>query len=275
MLMPNLIFYCGLNAKEIEMVFLAVFFLERIDLLLRSKKYNFFTILPPFLAAGALFFFRTALGAVVLLALITAVLFSSKKVVNWRQRIIVGIWAIAVVGFFLGGRISTELEETWNSRGEAQEQSMQWRTNRKGGNQYAKYMSGTVFAPVIFVIPITTIVETNQYNLQLIHGGNYVKNIMAFFTIFALFMAFKRKEWRKYILTGSYMVGYLIVIAFSPFAQSERFHQPALPFILLFAAYGISLCTNKTKKYFNYYSIFIFGVIMVWNFFKLSGRGLI
>ncbi|MGC3976995.1 MAG: glycosyltransferase family 39 protein [Paludibacteraceae bacterium] len=38
MLMPNLIFYCGLHLKEVEMLFLATAFIERTDLQLRSKK---------------------------------------------------------------------------------------------------------------------------------------------------------------------------------------------------------------------------------------------
>ena len=49
--MPNLIFYCGLHMKETLMIFLMVAYLERADYLLRSKKYNIFTIaIPVFLA---------------------------------------------------------------------------------------------------------------------------------------------------------------------------------------------------------------------------------
>ncbi|MDR2684999.1 MAG: hypothetical protein LBB53_06425, partial [Prevotellaceae bacterium] len=209
MLMPNLIYYCGINLKEVEMVFLIVFFIERIDLMLRLQKYGVKDVILPFLAVSALFFFRTVLGAVALLSLITALLFSEKKTVNWRQRIIVGVWAAAVIAYFIGGQIATEVEETWNARTESQANSMNWRSLRKGGNQFAKYFSGTIAAPIIFIVPFPTVVEVQgQDNLKIIHGGNYCKNIIAFFTIFAFFMIIKRKEWRKYILTGSYTVGY-------------------------------------------------------------------
>ncbi|MDR1544512.1 MAG: hypothetical protein LBS50_08950 [Prevotellaceae bacterium] len=276
MLMPNLIYYCGLHLKEIEMVFLGVFFVERMDNMLRSQKYGVKDMILPFLAAISLFALRTALGSVALLSLGTAVLFANKKVVNWRQRIIVGVWAVVVIAYFIGGQIATEIEETWNARTEAQANSMQFRSLRTGGNEFAKYFSGAAFAPLIFTIPFPTVVETpGQQNIKVINGGNYCKNILSFFAIFAIFMIFKRKEWRKYILAGSYMIGYLGVIALSPFAQSERFHQPALPFVIMFAAYGISLCTNKTKKYYNFWTISLFFAIIGWSFFKLAGRDMV
>ena len=94
-----------------------------------------------------------------------------------------------------------------------------------------------------------------QENQRLINGGNYVKNILAFFTMFALFLLIKEGKWRDHLLIGSFTIGYLVVIALSAFAQSERFHQPALPFILVFAAYGISRSENKTKKYFTWWQM--------------------
>lgn len=64
-------------------------------------------------------------------------------------------------------------------------------------------------------------VETpGQENQRLIHGGNYVKNILAFFTMFALFLLIKEGKWRDHLLIGSFTMGYLAVIALSAFAQS-------------------------------------------------------
>ena len=62
MLMPNLIYYCGLHLKEIEMTFLIILFLERTDYVIRLQKYNLINILLPILTAGLLFFFRTVIG---------------------------------------------------------------------------------------------------------------------------------------------------------------------------------------------------------------------
>lgn len=275
MLMPNFIYYCGIHLKETEMVFLAVFFLERADHLLRGKNYSFMSVFPVMLIGASLFVFRTPLGATAMFALFTTVFLSSKRVMKMNKKIVLGIWVFVVIVYFVGGTIATEIEELWQARQGNQETSMQWRATREGGNEFAKYASASVFAPMIFVIPFPTMVNTpGQDNQRMIHGGNYIKNIMAFFTIFALFLVVKQRRWGDYLLIGSYTIGYLGVIAFSAFAHSERFHLPALPMILVMAAYGISQVTNKTKRYYMFWLAFIFVAIVAWSWFKLAGRGL-
>lgn len=113
-----------------------------------------------------------------------------------------------------------------------------------------------------------------QENQQLIHGGNFDKNILAFFVMFAMLIIIKTGKWRDYVLIGSFTISYLIVIALSSFAHSERFHQPAMPFLMIFAAYGISQVTNATKKYYMWYIAVLFLAIIAWSWFKLAGRGL-
>ena len=53
MLMPNLIYYCGLHLKETEMVFLAVLFAERADYILRRGKLTFGPTAALMLIGGA------------------------------------------------------------------------------------------------------------------------------------------------------------------------------------------------------------------------------
>lgn len=273
MLMPNLILYTGLHVKETEMLLLTVWFMERADAMFRNKNFNFAEIAPPVILAGLLFFFRTVLGATAFLAMFTTLLFTSTKIIGVGKRIILMVWILVVVGYFVGGTISTELESVWASRGKSQEASMQWRSTVVNGNKFAKYAKGAVFAPIIFVIPFPTIVEVPlQQNQKIINGGNYVKNIMAFFTLFALYWTIKNKKWRDYLLIGSFTIGYLIVISFSAFGQSERFHLPAVPFELIMAAFGISLMTNSDKKYFRWWMILIFVAIVAWSWIKLAGR---
>ena len=275
MLMPNLILYTGLHLKETEMLFLTVAFVDRADAMFRNKNFNFIEIAPPIVLAGSLFFFRTVLGATAFLAMFTTLLFTSTKVIGFGKRILLVVWMLLVAGYFVGGTLSTEVESVWASRANNQEASMKMRATEKNGNKFAKYATGAVFAPIIFVIPLPTLVETpNQQNQKLINGGNFVKNIMAFFTIFALFWVVKNKKWRDYLLIGSFTIGYLIVISLSAFGQSERFHLPAVPFELILAAFGISLITNKDKKYFTWWIMFILVAIVAWSWIKLAGRGM-
>ncbi len=278
MLMPNLIYYCGLNLKETEMVFLSVAFVERTDLLLRSKRYTFFNILGPLLLASSLFLFRTVLGATALMAFFSALVFSSAKIVGWGKRALIGTWIVLAVGYFLGGKISSEVEEVWENRTTNQEKSLAWRASEKNkaGNKFAKYAGGAVFAPMIFTIPFPTMINSPwQENQQLMNGSNYVKNITSFFTIAGIIFLIYRRKWRDHILILSFLIGYLGVIAMSAFAQSERFHLPSLPFALIIGAYGLSQMTNKNKKHYKIYLAIIFVAIIGWNWFKLAGKGII
>lgn len=275
MLMPNLIYYTGLHTKEVEMVLITVFFVERADYLLKIRQYNFITIILPLIFVSLLFFFRTVLGATALFSFFSTLIFSSNKMLGLGKRTVLIIWFTLAVSYFIGGKISSEVEETWAAKTDSQGKSLEFRSNRDNGNTLAKYASSAVFVPMIFVIPLPTLVNTpNQENQQMINGGNYIKNIMSFFVLFSIYWVIKNKQWREYTLIGSFTIGYLLVIANSAFAQSERFHQPALPFLLIMAAFGLSKISNNEKKYFNWYLIVIFIAILIWSWYKLAGRGL-
>lgn len=276
MLMPNLIYYCGLHLKETEMIFLVVAFVERADYAMRSGKFTISNLVLPVVLGASLFTFRTVLGATAFFSFFTALIFSPGRVIKGWKRLILVAWVAMAVAYFMGGKIATEVEEMWGNRADNQSTAMEWHATREGGNQYAKYATGVMFAPFIFSIPFPTVVDIPvQQNQQLLHGGNYVKGIMAFFVLFALFVVIKNKTWRNYILIGAFTLAYLVVIASSSFVHSERFHQPALPFELIMAAYGISMVKNKVKNYYIVYLIFIFAAIVGWSWFKLAGRGLV
>lgn len=276
LLWPNFIYYTGLHLKETEMVFLTVLFIEQVDYLIRLPKFNFRYAILPILIGASLFTFRTVLGAAALFALFSTLLLSnSKDLKKGGKRFVLLIWAFIAVSFFLGGRISTDLENTWNNRSTNQSTSMMSRALTEGGNKFADKSSAMIFAPAIFIIPIPTMISIeNQENQQLIHGGNFIKDVLAFFFLFAALILIKSKRWREYVLIEAFWVSYIAVIAFSAFAQSERFHQPAMPFFMILAAFGIANVTNKTKKWFNWYLIVLFVIVIGWNWFKLAGRGL-
>lgn len=275
MLMPNLILYTGMHLKEVEMVFLAMAFLERADFLIRSKQFNMLNIATPLLLAGLMFFIRTVLGVTALFALITTLLLTPNNILGMGRRMVIITWAAITIGYFVGGRIAVQVEEMWQSRTQTQETSLQWRSERVNGNVFAKKVGAAVFAPLIFTIPFPTLVETpQQENQKLINGGNFVKNILSFFVILAVFIIIKENRWRDYLLIGSFTIGYMIILAFSAFAQSERFHQPVIPMEMIFAAYGLSLMNKKRQRLFNWWQVFLFGAILFWSWFKLAGRGM-
>lgn len=276
MLMPNFIYYCGIHLKETEMVFLIVLFAERADYAMRAKQLDWKALIIAIMAACILFLFRTALAAVAMISLATTLMLSSRKILSLSKKIAIGIFVVLAMFATVGNQLMVEAEELLSKADGNQENAMEWYANRKGGNELAKYAGAAVFAPMIFTIPFPTLVETPiQENQRMIHGGNYVKNITSAFTIFALFCLLISGNWRKHVLILSVGCGYLVVIALSAFAHSERFHLPALPFSLILAALGISLLSNKQKKWYNYWLILIFVANIAWAWFKLKGRGFV
>jgi hypothetical protein len=122
---------------------------------------------------------------------------------------------------------------------DTQTENMEWRTKRLNGNEFAKYAGAAVFAPMIFTIPFPSMVYTfqGQEMHMMVNGGYYAKNILSFFVILVMFMLLLSGEWRKHVFIISVMLGYLVVLVFSNFAQSGRFHMPILALELMFAAY--------------------------------------
>ena len=284
MLMPNLIYYCSFQLKEIEMVFLAMLFVERADWLLRQPKLKAMHTVVVMLIPLALFMIRTALAATLIAAFFCALLFTTGRVSGFGKRavliVVAGIFAATM--FMTSTSIGSEVRQMWETGGSKQQATNEWRATRvdKGGfsNQLIKYASASVFAPMIFTLPFPTMAETpGQENQKMIHGGNFVKNIVSYFTIMALLILLVTGNWRKHVLLLAVLCGYLLVLVFSNFAHSERFHLPILPLTLMFAALGISLIKENPwiKRYYNYWCVLMFLVAIAWNWFKLAGRGMI
>ena len=274
-LMPNLIIYCGFHLKETEMLFLEVLFLERTDYLLRSRNVNFWNILVPTLLAGSLFFFRTVLGAAAVFSFATAVLFSSAPTMKkgWRRTAIIawGLLCILVAG---GGTIMTEVEGIWEAREENATNKRFEQTVR--GNQWAQYATGTVMVPIVVALPFSTMVDVDQqYGQQEKHGGNYIRNFMAFFAILAIYEALRQKKWRDFSLIGSFVIAYLGVVSLSGFANAERFLLPGLPCLIMMWAYGVANLRKGTYKLLNPWCVVVFLMEFGWAFFKLGSRGLL
>ncbi len=274
MLMPNLIIYCGLHLKETEMLLLVVLFLERADFAIRSRKIAFWNVLIPVLIAGALFLFRTVLGVVTLFSFLTALLFSPNHVMKKGRRVALTLWVILGVVVLAGGTIMNEVEELWMNRHANQENKRTEQMSR--GNLWAQYATGTVMAPMVFVLPFSTMVDTDQENQMMLHGGNYVRNFMGVFVLISFFSAlFFKKNWRDFALIGSFVIGYLGVIAMSGFANAERFLLPGLPCLIVFWAYGISVLNPKSYRYVKAWYVIVPVMEIAWAYFKIGSRGLL
>ena len=272
LLMPNAWYYCGVTLKEIEMSFLVVLFVERADLALHSSKLKIQNLILPLIASAVMLTFRTAMAAVMVASLAVAFVLGSQKQLQLWQKIV--LTAVFVVWMFMtvGVELFQESAQLWASRSATQESGYAWRSET---NTFAQYASATLFAPLIFTIPFSSMVEIlGQENQMMMNGPNFIKNILSGLTIFALFMLVKRREWRRHVLPLALMGGYLVVLVFSNFAHSERFHFPVLALELLFAAYGVSQVTNRHKRLYMIWMVSVCIANMIWAYIKLAGRGM-
>lgn len=272
--MPNLIIYCGYHLKETLMLLMVVACLERIDYLVRRPRISLWDILFPSLLAGAMFLFRTVLGAAAVFAFASTALVSTAPAMKrGGRRVALIAWGVLALLVFGGGAIANEVEGLWEGRGENLSNKRTEQTLR--GNKWARYATGSVMAPMIFVLPFATMVDVDQqYGQQAKSGGNYVRNFMGFFAILALVEAFRRKKWRDFVPIGAFIIAYLGVVASSGFSNSERFLLPGLPCLIMMWSYGVSTLREKTYKLFTPWCVIVFVMEFAWAYFKLGSRGL-
>ena len=278
---PNMIYWCGTMMKEAEMVFVVCLAVDKLDEALSSgKKLTFRALLPGMLAGLYLFFFRTALGLAMFMAVAAHIVMASNKVLSIGKKIIAGILVALTLFMAVGDRIVQQSQDLLEKvQSDNQQKDMERRTKIEGGNEFAKYAGATVFAPLIFTIPFPTFNQAHEGQLlQLqLSGGSFIKNILSFFVIVVMLLFLASGEWRRHVFIVAYTCAYLVVLIFSAFAQSGRFHMPIWPMLMLFAAYGVQLARGNKRLRMGFSLVLILEIIacLGWNWFKLKGRGMI
>lgn len=280
-LAPNMIYWCGTMFKEAEMMFLCCLCIDLVDRTFSSgARLSFRGLLPGVLVGMVIFFFRAPLAIVIFMAMFAHIVMASGRVMSAGKKIIAGTLVGIVLLVGMGDRLRTQAQSIVSTvQSDQQDRNMEWRSERKGGNSFAKYAGKAVFAPLIFTIPFPTFNVANERQIlqQQLSGGNYIKNIMSFFVIWLMFSMLLSGEWRRHVFILAYTLGYLVTLVLSTFAQSSRFHMPIWPFLMLFAAYGIQVAkTNpKMRKWFPLVLVVEVVACLAWNWFKLKGRGMI
>ena len=278
---PNMIYWCASMMKEAEMVFFCCLAVDKFDEALSSNSaLTIKSLMPGILCGFVLLFMRTTLGLALFMAVLVHVLMASKKIISVGKKIFVGVLVSIVLTVTVGDRLINQSRGYLDYvRSGGQEQNMEWRSTRVGGNSFAKYATAGLFAPLIFTIPFPTFNAAHEGQLVQIQlsGGYFIKNILSFFVIIVLIQFLISGEWRKHVFIIGYTCAYLVVLVFSGYAQSGRFHMPIWPMLMIFAAYGVQFAKNdkKMRKWFMYTLYIEVFICLAWNWFKLAGRGMI
>ena len=271
--MPILVQICGLHTKEMEMIFLSLLALERMDYLIRSKKYTVWNIAFPILLTGLTFGFRTIVGMCLIFAFLVFIMLSPNELVGKKGKII-SVSAIVLVFFvFLLTGIGNEMRIIYRLR--FVDLNVKTEKYEALGFKHAELAHSKYLAPGAFVLPLAPMVEESPEHNKMIHGSTYVKNFLAFFAMLAIVVAFRQKKWRDFSLIGAYELSYLTIIMLSFAANMERYHQPAIPLLVLMAAYAMTHLRRKDLILFYVYCGLLYVALFVWNWLKLSARGLV
>lgn len=270
--MPQFIHYTGTYMKETEMVFLATLALERMDHLIRSKRYTFGNIAFPILLTALTFGFRTVLSMVIIASFVLFILLAEPGLISKKAKRIALIAVAAVVMFFIVTPIGWEMLIIVHLNfGESTGLVEKY---QQLGLNYAEYASYKYTAPGAFVLPLTNLVEVANENQKMMNGTYFVKNYLAFFAMWCIVAAIRERKWRNFGLIGSYTLLYVMIIAFSFAFNSERYHLPALPGIIIMAAFAMTHFRRRDFAWFYGYNALLLVAIVAWNYLKLAARGL-
>ena len=270
--MPILILLTGMHIKEMEMIFLSILALERMDYLIRSKKYTFWNILFPILLIGLSFGFRTVIGMCLIFSFLVFVIFSPKNLVDRKGKIITLSVTAVVFLVFLFTMIGSEMKIIYRINFSGTDYMA--KKYESLGLQYTEIAKSKYLFPGAFVLPLSPMVKETPDHNKMIHGSTYVKNFLAFFAMLAIVIAIRQRKWRDFSLIGAYELSYLTIIMFTFTSNSERFHEPAIPLILVMAAYAMTHLRRKDLTLFYVYCGLLFVALFVWNWLKLAARGL-
>lgn len=271
--LPQFLHYNGTYLKETELVFLTTLALERMDYLIRSQRYTFWNILVPILLTALTLGFRTVVGMALIASFMVYVACCPKALLSRKARLITLGIIVFVAVLFLFTPIGWEMYIVYKINfltGDAMVEKYQ-----DMGLRYAEYASYKYMAPGAFTLPLTNLVEVANANQKMMNGTYFVKNYLAFFALWCFVAAIRQKRCRDFSLVGTYTLLYVLIIAFSFAFNSERYHLPALPGILIMAAYAMTHFKRKDFAFFYSYDLLLLAAIVAWNYLKLSARGLI
>ena len=127
-----------------------------------------------------MFTFRTALAGVMVAAFVAALILSSERQMQMWKKILYSTifagWLFATVGV----EIVEETQTIWEKRGENQIAGYQEKLARENANSFIQYASAATMAPLIFSIPISSMVQIfHQETQMMMNGANFIKIILS------------------------------------------------------------------------------------------------
>ncbi len=246
--MPLFIYYCGLHLKEMDFAFFLILCIERIDFVMRERKnlvWNIFLIL---FSSLMIFSYRVITGLCLFVSFFVYI-FVNQHIARKVRAISVSV-AVASLALFVFSGVGWEIKNTILYAIAHVDYNFQ-------------------YLPGAFVLPLPKLTVDGNENLKLINGMVFVKNIIGFFAMYSLTIAYREKKLRDISLLALVPITYLAIVSSICFFSIERFYFPALPCLTVLAAYAIAHFEKKDMKWFNAYLVVLLVAIIFWSYYNV------
>jgi len=278
MLMPSLVWYSAKYLKETLMIFIIILVFYAAIKMVRIGRFNLFELLLILCGTSSLFYFRTSLAVIVILALtVYFVLNSLSQNRGQTTAFIVGISfiiGIIVLSTYFGQ--VREVTHQYAQLDEAAKIRITTKLDLAGGVN----LKSSVAIPLVMintlVAPYPSFLNIDSRQISVIsHSQNEITRIFIYYFGFLGFFLLLKSDYKKSSLILSFSLGYLLMMALTGAAMFARFQLPAVPFIIIMISVGF---IDSPQKWFTRWSgyIVVMGIaIIMWHLFKLYIRGMI
>jgi hypothetical protein len=280
-----LLLYTSIHMKEILMLYFLFLFIYECIRLFKNRTNIVVSVIIIIFSLLALFSFRAVLGLAALVSVFGYIMISGKRIFTFRKFII--LLLVGTIVYFLSvnlvilkdtveksKRIIGVKTETSGSLGGVSQDAY-----LSSGQSFAKYAGAGVFMVQSIVLPYPSMVKTNIvfYNQTLqwyFAGGLLIWVFLTYYAYVGIYYSIKNKFREASILI--FLIGiYTASLISSMYITSIRYNIVKVVLLIPFVASGIILSNKKIRKNFIRYAILIVVIVLLWNFIKVAGRGLI
>lgn len=277
------ILYSSIHMKETYMIFFMLAFINTSLDLLKGGNITLKSLIIWVSSLVLMFSFRTVLALILFSSFFfTLILIKRdsllKKIIVTSVIIIVSVFSLKQI------KVYDQIERKligYTGLSKNQEVKLGGRSASQYenyGQSFAKYASVLVLAPQAFITPYPSFVKTNivYFNQTLqwyFSGGLVFWLFFSFFIFLGLYHLFKHGFNSLTIFLSLVTFLYALSLVISFYITAVRHNLIKTTLLMFFIGYGLTFIKKKHKPYLYLYSIAMLGMILVWNYVKLKGRG--
>jgi hypothetical protein len=254
------ILFSGLHTKEVYMVYFLLLSMHMSIKYVKGIGNKKITMFILGLSVISIFSMRTVLGLILISSIVGYFVFSksiplNKKVLSILSFSILIFCTLYIFGIHeqVIGRALSYIGIEYGDDARLGGRSIE--DYQIKGQSFVRYASGLVLAPISFISPFPSFVQTNitegyGMTMQWIFAGGLLQwSYLSFFSFTGYFKSIKY-GFRKNSLLIFLSTFYIVALIVSFYITSIRFNIPKLLILLMFTAYGLHNQTHRTKYYF-------------------------